>query len=111
MRGMEAKGFVRYRRVHDVNMALYNAAAGGWVDIVDVLLRRGGKREYRDRTGRSVVDIARENGRENVLKILNEPFCLHPPHTASFLPNPPFSPPCNSQLPTKTMMEVAYGAI
>ncbi len=53
--------------------ALYKASAAGKVDIVDILLRRGANKEYRDRTGRSVVDIARENGREDVLKILNEP--------------------------------------
>ncbi|KAI4184535.1 MAG: hypothetical protein LQ346_006096 [Caloplaca aetnensis] len=70
---VEEYGTYDGRKLDDMGTALYKAAAGGWVDIVDVLLRRGANREYRDRRGRSVVDVARENGREDVLKILNEP--------------------------------------
>ncbi|KAL8931054.1 MAG: hypothetical protein Q9208_000156 [Pyrenodesmia sp. 3 TL-2023] len=60
------------RKLDDMGTALYKSAAAGRVEIVDVLMKRGANREFRDRKGSSVADIAKENGREDVLKRLDE---------------------------------------
>ncbi|KAL9029297.1 MAG: hypothetical protein Q9196_002454 [Gyalolechia fulgens] len=69
---VEEYGGYDERKLNDMGTALYKAAAAGWVEIVDILLKRGANREFRDRTGRSVVDVARENGRDDVLRRLDE---------------------------------------
>ncbi|KAL8717312.1 MAG: hypothetical protein Q9225_005429 [Loekoesia sp. 1 TL-2023] len=64
---VEEYGAYDERKLDDMGTALYKAAAGGWVEIVDILLRKGADREFRDCKGRSVTDVARENGCESVL--------------------------------------------
>lgn len=50
------------RKLDDQGTALYKAAAHGHHDIVDILLKAGADTRYKDRKGRSVADIAEENG-------------------------------------------------
>ncbi|KAL8762798.1 MAG: hypothetical protein Q9184_001280 [Pyrenodesmia sp. 2 TL-2023] len=69
---VEEYGAYDGRKLDDMGTALYKAAAAGCVEIVDVLIKRGANREFRDRTGRSVVDVARENGWEEVLRRLEK---------------------------------------
>jgi len=58
------------RKLDDMGTALYKAAAGGRGDIVDVLLEKGADVRFRDRTGRSVADVAKENGHADIVKRL-----------------------------------------
>ena len=58
------------RKLDDQGTALYCAARGGWLEIVDVLLKAGADREFKDRKGRRPVDVARANGREVVVRRL-----------------------------------------
>lgn len=69
---VEEHGAYDGRKLDDMGTALYKAAAAGWVEIVDALMKYGANREFWDRTGRSVVDVARENGREDVLRRFDE---------------------------------------
>lgn len=42
--------------------ALYSAAAKGYSEIVDLLLEKGSDPRFKDRKGRSVAEIAQEEG-------------------------------------------------
>lgn len=56
------EGMMDRRRRNDDGMALYKATAGGHVEIVDILIRKGANIGFKDPSGRSVIDIARANG-------------------------------------------------
>lgn len=55
------------RKLDDQGTALYCAARGGWVEIVDLLLAAGADRGFRDRKGRRAVDVARKGGHGDVV--------------------------------------------
>ena len=56
------------RKLNDQGTALYKGAAQGHLKVVDLLLEKGADPEFRDRKGRSVMDIAIENGHEDIAK-------------------------------------------
>lgn len=56
------------RKLNDQGTALYKSAAQGHLKVVDFLLEKGADPKFRDRKGRSVMDIAIENGHEDIAK-------------------------------------------
>ncbi|KAL8797314.1 MAG: hypothetical protein Q9195_000468 [Heterodermia aff. obscurata] len=72
LKEVEEYGTYDERKRDDMGTALYKAAAGGWLHIVDILRKEGADKGFKDRKGRSVMDVARENGREDVIKRLEE---------------------------------------
>ncbi|KAI4209511.1 MAG: hypothetical protein L6R36_009533, partial [Xanthoria steineri] len=60
------EGLMDPRVRDDDGTALYKAAAGGHGEVVDVLIRKGANIGFKDPSGRSVVDIARANGHQNL---------------------------------------------
>lgn len=48
--------------------ALYNAAAKGYSEIVDLLLEKGADPRFQDRKGRSVADVAQEKGHGGIAR-------------------------------------------
>ena len=58
------------RKLNEQETALYKAAAKGYGDIVDFLLRKGADVGFRDRKGRSVADVAEERGHRDIAKKL-----------------------------------------
>lgn len=58
------------RKLDDQGTALYKAAAGGHLEIVDILLRKGADAGFKDRKGRSVADVAEERGHVDIVRRL-----------------------------------------
>ncbi|KAL8876236.1 MAG: hypothetical protein Q9198_005533 [Flavoplaca austrocitrina] len=58
--------------------ALYKAAGEGHSAIVDVLVRNGANIDFKDASGRSVIDIARVNGHKNLAIRLEQLMSLDP---------------------------------
>ena len=58
------------RKLDDMGTALYKAAAKGRRDVVAVLLEAGADISFKDRMGRSVLDIAEANGHRDMMKDL-----------------------------------------
>lgn len=54
------------RTLDDQGTPLYKAAARGYLRIVDFLLNEGASAGFKDRKGRSVLDVALENGHQDV---------------------------------------------
>ncbi|KAL8753799.1 MAG: hypothetical protein Q9199_004798 [Rusavskia elegans] len=76
----ETEEGLRDPRVRDDDgTALYKAAAGGHAEIVDVLIRKATNIGFKDPSGRSVVDIARANGHEDLAIRLRQLMSLPPP--------------------------------
>ncbi|KAL8725291.1 MAG: hypothetical protein Q9166_007440 [cf. Caloplaca sp. 2 TL-2023] len=57
------------RHADDLGTAFYKAAAGGHSEIVDILIRSGADIGFKDRAGRSVIDIARGNEHEIAIRL------------------------------------------
>ena len=75
----ETEGGLMDPRVRDDDgTALYKAAAGGHAGVVDVLIRKGANIGFKDRSGRSVVDIARANGHRDLAVRLGQLMSLPP---------------------------------
>ncbi len=60
------------RKLDDQGTPLYKAAAQGHSQVVDFLLEKGADPKFRDRKGRSVLDIAVENGHEDIAKMIRD---------------------------------------
>ncbi|KAL8976191.1 MAG: hypothetical protein Q9205_007755 [Flavoplaca limonia] len=58
--------------------ALYKAAAEGHSAIVDILVRNGANIDFKDASGRSVIEIARANGHKNLVIRLEQLMSLDP---------------------------------
>ena len=54
------------RKLDDQGTALYKAASGGHLAVVDILLQNGAHRGFRDRKGRSAIDVAGEKGQQTL---------------------------------------------
>ena len=72
------EGLMDPRVRDDDGTALYKAAAGGHAEVVDVLIRKGANIGFKDRSGRSVVDIARANGHQDLAVRLGQLMSLPP---------------------------------
>ncbi|KAL9046078.1 MAG: hypothetical protein Q9214_000996 [Letrouitia sp. 1 TL-2023] len=69
---VEEYGEYDSRKLDDQGTALYKAAANGHLQVVDFLLEKGADSLFKDRTGRSVLDIAVENGHEDVARRIRD---------------------------------------
>ena len=58
MEEVEEYGEYDSRKLDDQGTALYEAAANGHFQVVDFLLEKGADPKFKDRRGRSVLDIA-----------------------------------------------------
>ncbi len=67
---VEEYGAADPRKEDDMGTALYKAAAGGHAEIVDTLLGRGADERFKDKKGRSVADVAEENGHGDIARRL-----------------------------------------
>ena len=65
---VEEYGSYDERKLDDQGTALYKAAAGGHVEIVDVLLKKGADAIFRDRKGRSVAEVAEKKGHGSIAR-------------------------------------------
>ncbi|KAI4265512.1 MAG: hypothetical protein L6R38_009368 [Xanthoria sp. 2 TBL-2021] len=72
------EGLMDPRVRDDDGTAFYKAAAGGHAEIVDVLIRKGANIGFKDPSGRSVIDIARANGHEDLAIRLRQLMSLPP---------------------------------
>lgn len=59
---VEEYGSWDHRKLDNQGTALYKAAEGGHMDILETLIRQGADTKFRDRTGRSIAERAEENG-------------------------------------------------
>ena len=69
---VEEYGEYDSRKLDDQGTALYKAAANGHLDVVSFLLEKGADPKFRDRKGRTVLDIAVENGHEDVARRIRD---------------------------------------
>lgn len=60
------------RKLDDQGTPLYKGAAKGHLKVVDFLLEKGADPKFRDRKGRSVMDIAVENGHQDIAKRIRD---------------------------------------
>ena len=60
------------RALDDQGTPLYKAAATGHVDVVELLIKEGASTDFRDRKGRSILDVAVENGHREVADMIKE---------------------------------------
>ena len=69
---VEEYGAYDGRKLDGMGTALYKAAAEGHADIVDLLLKKGAKAGFRDRKGRSVAEIAKGKGHEQIARTVEQ---------------------------------------
>ncbi|KAL8652122.1 MAG: hypothetical protein Q9210_002873 [Variospora velana] len=73
-----AEGLMDRRRRKDDGTALYKAAAGGHAEIVDILIRKRANIGFEDPSGRSVIEIARNNGHHALASRLEQLMSISP---------------------------------
>ncbi|KAI4210758.1 MAG: hypothetical protein LQ351_006434 [Letrouitia transgressa] len=69
---VEEYGEYDHRKLDDQGTALYKAAAKGHLHIVEFLLEKGADSKFKDRKGQGVLDIAVENGHEDIEKRIRD---------------------------------------
>ncbi|KAI4158944.1 MAG: hypothetical protein LQ342_006977 [Letrouitia transgressa] len=69
---VEEYGEYSSRKLDDQGTALYKATANGHLQIVEFLLEKGADSKFKDRRGRSVLDIAVENGHEDIARRIRD---------------------------------------